>query len=235
MSWFSKAFKKVTKEIERTVKKVSREVGRVGAQVGTVVGSLPIPGLSLAGSTVAALGTVLQGKSGTKAFEAIPRNTLDSLIRGASIAVNPAGALDAMIQSAEVGMEQFGIAKASGLSLMSAINVAKQAAGMVQVGQQYVTQAEDIYNGLAGRNLLDLAGSTYRSGSEALAGGSLGSLGSLAYGGQQYVAGSRAGGLLGELGGILSVPTSLAGGVGTSGSSPGLQRYVLYAGSLFRR
>lgn len=234
MSWFSKAFKSVTKEIERTIKKVSREVGRVGAQIGTVVGSLPVPGLSLAGSTIAAFGTVLEGHSGTKAFEAIPKSTLDSLIRGASIAVNPVGALDAMIHSAEVGMEQFGIAKASGMSLMDAINVARQAAGIVKTGQQYVTQAQEVYDELAGRDVVGAAGSIGGSSLQALTGGSLGSLGSYAAFGQQYASGLGLGGLLGGLGGLVSRPSSLAGG-NLGGSSPAVQRFVLYNGSLLRR
>ena len=189
MSWFSKAFKSVTKEIKRTAKKVSREVGRVGSQIGTVLSTLPIPGIGgLAGSSLDALGAVLQGKSAAKYFEKIPQSTLNSLVRGTQILLNPSSAVESLINTIGVGAEQFAGLRGAGVGIREALNMAQSGAGIVSgaMSTPLASQGMSLLGNVSGLDLGGVINGTSRFagiGNQLLSGGGSPGAASAALGG----------------------------------------------------
>jgi len=89
-------------------KKVLKELGRAASKMGRVVGTIPIPAIGgLASGALDTAGALLQGKSASKYLSKIPQKTLNSLVRGASLLANPAGALESVVNTIGTAQEEF--------------------------------------------------------------------------------------------------------------------------------
>lgn len=101
-------FKKITREVSRVVKQVKKEAGRAALKVGNVVGTLPIPALGgLAAGALNTAGALLADKSAKKYLTSIPAATLNSLVRGAQLATNPAASLESIVNTIGTAQETF--------------------------------------------------------------------------------------------------------------------------------